>query len=59
MDRNVLLESATRLDGRKLLVLFAVVVATILIDSEVGVVSDFIPEKSLQVQEYRSLFVLQ
>jgi hypothetical protein len=27
------------------LVLFAVVVATILIDSEVGVVSDFIPEK--------------
>lgn len=45
MDRNVLFESATRLDGRKLLVLFAVVVATILIDSEVGVVSDFIPEK--------------
>jgi hypothetical protein len=45
MDRNALLESATRLDGRKLLVLFAVVVATILIDSEVGVVSDFIPEK--------------
>jgi len=55
----VLFESATRLDGRKLLVLFAVVVATILIDSEVGVVSDFIPEKFLQVQEYRSLFVLQ
>jgi len=45
MDRSALLESATRLDGRKLLVLFAVVVATILIDSEVGVVSDFIPEK--------------
>jgi hypothetical protein len=59
MDRKVLLKSATRLDGRKLLGLFAVVVATILIDSEVGVVSDFIPEKSLQVQEYRSLFVLQ
>ena len=45
MDRSALLDSATRLDGRKLLVLFAVVVATILIDSEVGVVSDFIPEK--------------
>jgi len=45
MDRKVLLESATRLDGRKLLALFTVVVATILIDSEVGVVSDFIPEK--------------
>jgi len=59
MDRKVLLKSATRLDGRKLLGLFAVVVATILIDSEVGVVSDFIPEKFLQVQEYRSLFVLQ
>jgi hypothetical protein len=47
MDRNVLFESATRLDGRKLLVLFAVLVATILIDSEVGVVSDFIPRKNL------------
>jgi hypothetical protein len=45
MDQSALLDSATRLDGRKLLVLFAVVVATILIDSEVGVVSDFIPEK--------------
>jgi len=45
MDRSALLDSATRLDGRKLLVLFAVVIATILIDSEVGVVSDFIPEK--------------
>jgi hypothetical protein len=59
MDRKVLLESATRLDGRKLLALFTVVVATILIDSEVGVVSDFIPKNTLQVQEYRSLFVLQ
>ena len=45
MDQSALLESAKRLDGRKLLVLFAVVVATILIDSEVGVVSDFIPKK--------------
>jgi hypothetical protein len=45
MNRSALLESATRPDGRKLLLLFAVVVATILIDSEVGVVSDFIPEK--------------
>ena len=45
MNRSALPESATRLDGRKLLVLFAVVVVTILIDSEVGIVSDFIPEK--------------
>jgi hypothetical protein len=45
MDRSALLESATRLDGRKPLVLFAVVVATILIDSEVALVSDFISEK--------------
>ena len=58
MDRKVLLESATRLDGRKLLVLFTVVVATILIDSEVGVVSDFIPEK-ISSSAGISLFVLQ
>ena len=44
MGRNVLMESATRLDGRKLLLLFVVVTAIILIDSEFGLVSDFIPE---------------
>ena len=44
MVGNVLLDFARTFDDRKLLVLFAIVVATILIDSELGVVSDFIPE---------------
>ena len=44
MAGNVLLDFARTFDDRKLLVLFAIVVAIILIDSELGVVSDFIPE---------------
>jgi len=44
MGRNVIKESATRLDGRKLLFLFVIVTGIILIDSELGLVSDFIPE---------------
>ncbi|CAN5598370.1 hypothetical protein BH18THE1_BH18THE1_16910 [soil metagenome] len=44
MVGNILLDFARTFDDRKLLVLFAIVVATIIIDSELGVVSDFIPE---------------
>ena len=40
----MLVDFGRTFDDRKLLVLFGIVVSTILIDSEVGVVSDFIPE---------------
>ncbi len=44
MGGSVLVDFGRTFDDRKLLVLFGIVVSTILIDSEVGVVSDFIPE---------------
>ena len=40
----MLVDFGRTFDDRKLLVLFGIVVSTIFIDSEVGVVSDFIPE---------------
>ena len=40
MIGNVSLDFARTFDDRELLVLFVIVVATILIDSELGVVSD-------------------
>lgn len=40
----MLVDFGRTFDDRKLLVLFGIVVSTILIDSEVGVVSDFIAE---------------
>jgi hypothetical protein len=43
MVGNLLLESASTLDSRKLLLLFVVVTAAILIDYEFGLVADFIP----------------
>ena len=58
MVRNVLLETASTLDNRKLLLLFVVVTVVILVDYEFGLVSDFIPDISPQVKEYRSLSVL-
>jgi hypothetical protein len=44
MVRNVLLENASTLDNRKLLLLFVVVTAVILIDYEFGLIADFIPD---------------
>ena len=44
MGGSGLVDFGRTFDDRKLLVLFGIVVSTILIDSEVGVVSDFIPE---------------
>lgn len=44
MVGNVLLETASTLDNRKLLLLFVVVTAVILIDYEFGLVADFIPD---------------
>lgn len=44
MVGNILLESASTLDNRKLLLLFVVVTAAILIDYEFGLVADFIPD---------------
>ena len=44
MGGSVLVDFGRTFDDRKLLVLFGIVVSTILIDSEVGVVLDFIPE---------------
>ena len=44
MGGSVLVDFGRTFDDRKLLVLFGIVVSTILIDSEVGVVSDFIAE---------------
>ena len=41
---NMLLETASTLDNRKLLLVFAVVTAIILIDYEFGNIADFIPE---------------
>jgi hypothetical protein len=43
MVGNVFLETASTLDNRKLLLLFVVVTAVILIDYEFGLVADFIP----------------
>lgn len=40
MGGNVLLDFAKTFDDKKLLILFAIVVSTILIDSEIAVVSD-------------------
>lgn len=40
----MLLETASTLDNRKLLLLFVVVTAVILIDYEFGLVADFIPD---------------
>jgi len=44
MGGSVLVDFGRTFDDKKLLVLFGIVVSIILIDSEVGVVSDFIPE---------------
>jgi len=44
MVGNVLLETASTLDNRKLLLLFVVVTAVILIDYEFGLIADFIPD---------------
>ncbi len=56
MVRNVLLETASTLDNRKLLLLFVVVTVIILIDYEFGLVSDFIPN-IISSSEGISLFV--
>jgi hypothetical protein len=56
MVRNVLLETASTLDNRKLLLLFVVVTVIILIDYEFGLVSDFIPD-IISSGEGISLFV--
>ena len=44
MVGNVLLQTASTLDNRRLLILFVVVTAVILIDYEFGLIADFIPE---------------
>jgi len=44
MVGNVLLQTASTLDNRTLLILFVVVTAVILIDYEFGLIADFIPE---------------
>lgn len=56
MVRNVILETASTLDNRKLLLLFVVVNIFILIDYELGLVSDFIPD-IITSSEGISLFV--
>ena len=56
MVRNVLLETASTLDNRKLLLLFVVVTVIILIDYEFGLVSDFIPN-IISSSEGISLFI--
>ena len=56
MVRNVLLETASTLDNRKLLLLFVVVTVIILIDYEFGLVSDFIPN-TISSSEGISFFV--
>lgn len=56
MVRNVLLETASTLDNRKLLLLFVVVTVVILVDYEFGLVSDFIPN-IISSNEGISLFV--
>ena len=56
MVRNVLLETASTLDNRKLLLLFVVVTVVILVDYEFGLVSDFIPN-IISSNEGVSLFV--
>lgn len=40
----MLLQTAATLDDRRLLILFVVVTAVILIDYEFGLIADFIPE---------------
>lgn len=54
----VLLDFAENFDDKKLMILFAIVVAIILIDSEIVVVSDLSQRQSRLMQEYCSLSIV-